>query len=154
VHPGRKNDIAGLEIVEILKEAGANMSRVIMCHIDNRVRGHAARCQIAKSGCYLEYDVFGWSSFLPVSLYRDSGIDLPTDSQRIYEIMDLIREGYLEQVIVSQDICFKTWRARYGGRGYAHISNYIIPLMLSKGMSQEQIDKIMVENPKRILTFV
>jgi phosphotriesterase-related protein len=44
-------------------------------------------------------------------------------------------------------------RVKYGGREYAHILNYAIPLMLDKGMTQEQIDTIIIDNPKRLLTF-
>ena len=154
IHPGRKDNEAALEIVEILKNAGADMKHTVISHIDVRVRGHDARCQIAKAGCYLEYDAVGWDGLAPLSLYRGSAIDIPNDAQRIYEIMELIKEGYLKQILISQDICYKTWRVCYGGRGYAHISNYIVPLMLSKGMSQEQIDAILEENPKRILAFV
>ncbi|TET95750.1 MAG: hypothetical protein E3J26_02295 [Candidatus Zixiibacteriota bacterium] len=55
---------------------------------------------------------------------------------------------------ISQDVGYKTWRVRYGGKEYAHISSYIVPLMLSKGISENQINNIMVESPKRMLTFV
>jgi len=154
VHPGRKNDVAALECVEILDKAGADLSRVIVCHIDNRVRTHKSRVEIAKAGCYLEYDVFGWEGYVPLTLYKGSGIDLPNDVQRIYEIMKLIDEGFLKQIFVAQDICYKSWRAKYGGRGYAHILNNAVPLMLSKGITQKQIDTIMIENPKRLFTFV
>jgi phosphotriesterase-related protein len=154
VHPGRMDNTAALEIVRLLQNCGADMSRTIISHIDVRVRDHSARCEIAKAGCYLEYDAVGWDGLAPLSLYRGSSIDIPNDAQRVYEIMDLIKEGYLNQILISQDICYKAWRVCYGGRGYAHISNYIIPLMLSKGMSQEQIDNIMVKNPKQLLTLI
>ncbi|MFC1903669.1 phosphotriesterase [Chloroflexota bacterium] len=154
LHPGRKNNVAALELVEIVRDAGADMKRVIIDHIDNRVRDHSARREIAKAGCYLEYDVFGWEGYVPLTLYKDSGIELPNDSQRIDEVMKLIEEGFLKQILFSQDVCFKVWRVCYGGKGYAHILNNAVPLMLSKGMTQEQINTIMVENPKRILTFV
>jgi predicted metal-dependent phosphotriesterase family hydrolase len=32
--------------------------------------------------------------------------------------------------------------------------NYAVPLMRDKGMTQKQIDTIMIENPRRIFTFV
>lgn len=153
IHPGRVNNKSALEVIEILDKAGANLNQTVISHIDARVRDHDVRRNIAKIGCYLEYDVFGWEGIPPASLYQGSAIDLPTDTQRIYEIMQLIEEGFLNQILVSHDVCFKTWRARYGGKGYAHISKYMVPLMLSKGIPQEQIDVIMIDNPKRMLTF-
>jgi len=154
IHPGRKNNIAVLEIVKILENAGADLSRIVISHIDVRVRQHSARRELGKAGCYLEYDTFGWEGIAPLSLYRNSDIDIPNDTQRIYEILQLINEGFLNQILISQDICYKTRRARYGGKGYAHISNYIVPLMLSKGITDKQINTIMVKNPKNMLTFV
>jgi len=154
VHPGRKNNIAALEIVDLLADADADLTRVIIDHIDVRVRGYNERCEIAKAGCYLEYDAFGWEGHGPLSFYGEAGIEVPNDTQRIDEIIQLINEGHLNQILISQDICYKAWRARYGGRGCAHISNYVIPMMLRKGITSEQISTIMVKNPKRALCFV
>ena len=152
IHPGRKTE-APLEIVEILDDAGADLSRVIMSHIDVRIRDHSRRCELAKTGCYLEYDVFGWEGHFPLYLTADL-LDVPNDTQRIYEIRQLIDEGYLNQILISHDISVKSKRVCYGGWGYAHISNYVVPMMLKRGLTQEQINIIMVENPKRMLCFV
>lgn len=154
IHPGRKNNVAVLELIEILKDAGADMSRVVMSHVDIRVRDHKVRGQVARSGCYLEYDTFGWQGIEPMNLYKEAGIEVPNDIQRINEIKQLIDEGFLNQILISHDVCYKLQRARYGGHGYDHIPNYIVPRMLTKGITQEQVATILVENPKRILTFV
>jgi phosphotriesterase-related protein len=42
---------------------------------------------------------------------------------------------------------------RYGGHGYAHILRNIVPQMLVRGITREQIHTMLVENPKRILQF-
>ena len=52
------------------------------------------------------------------------------------------------------DTAFKHCLSCYGGRGYAHINENVIPLMRAKGMTDDQIHTITVENPKRLLTFV
>jgi phosphotriesterase-related protein len=67
--------------------------------------------------------------------------------------MTLIKDGYINQILVGQDICFKDCLTLYGGFGYAHILNNVMPLMRAKGMSEEQIDTIVVENPRRALQF-
>jgi phosphotriesterase-related protein len=67
--------------------------------------------------------------------------------------MDLIDAGYLNQILISQDIWNKHQRRKYGGWGYDHILRNTLPVMKAKGMSQQEIDAIMVENPKRLLTF-
>ncbi len=153
VHPGR-NSKAPFEVVDILEQAGADLSRVIICHIDARIRDHEGRTQILQKGCVLEYDLWGWEGHFPSYWTADSYIDLPNDTQRIYEIRRHIEEGYLNQIVMSHDICAKTRRARYGGWGYAHILNYVVPMMRQRGITREQIDAIITANPGRLLTFV
>jgi phosphotriesterase-related protein len=41
----------------------------------------------------------------------------------------------------------------YGGYGYAHMINNLMPLMRAKGMTEEQINILMIENPTRFLQF-
>ncbi len=152
VHPGR-NRKAPFEIIGILEQAGADLSRVIICHIDARVRDHEGRLQLLKKGSVLEYDLWGWEGHFPTYWTADDYMDLPNDTQRIYEIRQLIEEGYVNQIILSHDICCKTRRVRYGGWGYAHILNYVVPMMRQRGITQEQIDTMMVSNPRRLLIF-
>lgn len=152
VHPGR-NRKAPFEIIGILEQAGADPSRVIICHIDARVRDHEGRLQLLKKGYVLEYDLWGWEGHFPTYWTADDYMDLPNDTQRIYEIRQLIEEGYVNQIIMSHDICCKTRRVRYGGWGYAHILNYVVPMMRQRGITQEQVDTMMVSNPRRLLIF-
>lgn len=152
MHPGRNRE-APFEIIEILRDAGADVGRVVISHIDARIRDHGERCRLARTGCYLEYDLWGWEGHFPSYWTADDFLDLPNDTQRIYEMLQLIDEGYLNQLLISHDMCIKSRRVRYGGWGYSHISNYAVPMMLKRGMTPEQIHTIMVENPRRLLTF-
>ena len=43
---------------------------------------------------------------------------------------------------------------KYGGTGYSFILGKFLPELRSRGISQEHIHTMMVENPQRILTFV
>ncbi len=53
VHPGR-NRQAPFDVVDILEHSRADLSRVIICHIDARVRDHEGRTQLLKKGCVME----------------------------------------------------------------------------------------------------
>ena len=150
VHPGQGEE-AAMEIVKMLGDAGADLTRTVIDHIDRAVRDPQNRIKLAKTGCYLEYDLFGREGYYPV---HHRIIDLPNDAQRINEITELINKGYLNQMLISQDIWNKTQRCAYGGWGYAHVLRDTIPVMRVKGMTEEQIHTIMVENPRRLLTFV
>lgn len=151
VHPGFSED-APLEICNILEDAGADLTRVAISHLDRTLLSSKTRLEFAKKGCYMEYDEFGFEGFYPIK-YRGV-IDFPTDVGRINWIMDLIDHGHLSQILVSHDVCFKHHRRAYGGWGYDHLLRDVVPVMRLKGMTEEQIQTIMVDNPRRLLTFV
>lgn len=65
----------------------------------------------------------------------------------------LIKEGYEDRLLISHDIHTKNSLTKYGGHGYSHILKNIVPKMLTRGISQQQVDKILIHNPKRWLTF-
>jgi len=122
--------------------------------------GGSTLVDMTNTGCYIEYDTFSFEGWMPENcrmvLSEDNPVkaDLPNDAARINEIMALVEEGFLNQILISQDHCFKSRLCRYGGPGYAHILNNVVPLMRQKGITEEQIHTILVENPKRLLSFV
>lgn len=148
IHPGR-NTSAPLEIIAILSKAGADIGRTVICHIDRTLRQPKDLQKLAETGCYLAYDMCGEEGYYALSI-----VDLPNDHQRVNEIMQLINQGYLNQILISQDICTKHRLRRYGGHGYDHILRNMVPVMRVKGMSDEQIHVLLVENPQRLLRFV
>lgn len=149
IHPGQHEDSA-MQAIRIVEEAGADLSRTIMDHIDRAVRDRDNRIAIAKTGVYMEYDLFGREGYYPLEHRK---IDLPNDHMRINEIMDLMDMGFTDQLLISQDIWNKTQRRKYGGWGYAHILDNTLPVMKSKGMTDADIRHLMVENPARLFAF-
>jgi len=150
IHPGRLDE-SPLQIVDIIKKAGADMSRVVIEHIDRTAYSFETMVEIAKAGCYLEFDCFSMEGYYP----RRYGVfDIPNDAQRVNYIIRLIELGHLNQVLIATDTAMKYRLTAYGGPGYAHIPENVIPWMRDKGMSEEVIRTITEENPKRLLTFV
>jgi phosphotriesterase-related protein len=66
----------------------------------------------------------------------------------------LIDAGYADRILLSQDVCTKMQLKRYGGTGYSFIMEKFLPEMRSRGVSEEHVRMMMVENPQRILTLV
>jgi phosphotriesterase-related protein len=149
IHPGRDPE-APLEIVRELDKVGANLRRTIMAHIDRTIFDMGAVFELAGTGVYVEYDLFGQES----SFYPFSPIDMPSDAQRLAQLQELVVKGYLGQILIAHDICTKTRLIRYGGHGYDHLLRNIIPRMRRKGFLDEHIHTILVENPKRLFAFV
>lgn len=157
IHPGNSPDCP-FEIIEVLAKAGADISRVVISHVDARIFDHNTRVKLAKTGCYLEYDCFSFEGWyqrrMVLSEANLKKCDVPNDAGRLNEIMALIDEGFLNQILISHDHCLKYRLWHYGGPGYAHILENVVPLMREKGMSEEQINALLIENPKRLLQFV
>ena len=150
IHPGRHEN-SPLEIVRTLADAGADISRVVMGHMDRTGFTLEAALAIAKTGCCMEYDTFGPVPFYPL---RFGVFNRPCDRERIEQIMALMDAGYLHNILISQDVCLKTKLVQYGGGGYAHILRNIVPQMLARKMTPQEIHTIMEENPRRILGFL
>jgi phosphotriesterase-related protein len=150
IHPGR-DESSPLEIIAILHESGADLRRTIMGHLDRTVYDRGILREIAATGCYLEWDLFGnEASYYPFNAV----VDMPNDSMRIDTIAWIASEGFGDRVLVAHDVCKKHQLSRWGGHGYSYIPAHIVPRMRARGYSDDLIDAILVDNPAAVLTFV
>jgi phosphotriesterase-related protein len=151
VHPSMSDELV-IENIKILKDAGADLTRVAISHVDGFEYSAATRRRLLEAGCYISYDGFGQL----VYHFRASGrvLNGHSDIQRINEIIRMIEDGYIDQILIAQDYCFKSCLAAYGGYGYAHILNNVLPFMRLKGMSDDKIHTLLVDNARRFLEFV
>ena len=79
--------------------------------------------------------------------------DVPNDTQRIAQIKDLMEHGFGSQILISHDICYKCRYIKFGGHGYGHIMENAIPAMRRRGLTGEQIQNLLVDNPGRFFSF-
>ena len=149
IHPGRDQD-SPAEIVRVLQETGADITKTVMSHLDRTIQDDAILLELASTGIFLEYDMFG----IELSYYQPNPtVDMLSDGQRIQKIKQLVSEGYEDKVLIAHDIHTRHRLVKYGGHGYAHIQMNVVPKMLQRGISQEVIDKIQIFNPQAWLTY-
>jgi phosphotriesterase-related protein len=150
IHPGRREDLP-LEIATTVKSWGADLSRTIISHIDRTILDVEPLLRLAETGVVLEFDMFGVeNTYYPLN----EAVDLPNDGMRLRLIRALLDHGHLDQVVISHDIDCRTRLSNFGGHGYGHILRNVVPLMKARNYTQAEIDGILVENPKRLLTFI
>ena len=149
IHPGR-NERSPEQIIGILRDAGADLGKTIMGHLDRTVTERATLKQIVEAGCYLEWDLFGREQSYYV---LDPGFDLPSDAKRLDDIAWAVSQGYGDKVVIAHDIFTKHRLLKYGGHGYFYILANIVPRMRERGFDEASINKILVDNPARALTF-
>jgi phosphotriesterase-related protein len=129
----------GLVQLDVLEEEGVDLRKVIVGHADSYLRldYHEA---IAERGAYVQYDGIGRSHIYP-------------DKKRVSMLAEMIGRGHVERLLLSTDRCWRSDLHAYGGLGYDHILVNFIPMLKEAGISDEQVDIMTVENPKRVLPF-
>jgi phosphotriesterase-related protein len=157
IHPWAQN---GMEAVQILTDNGANPNRISINHVDVVIDVEYCR-RVANTGAYIEFDNFGKEYYID-SAYRGftgkastdrayAGGVFARDIERVYAIKDLIDTGHIAKILMSTDVCLKTLLHHYGGWGYDHILTHIVPMLLEQGVTGEQIDTILRDNPGKLL---
>jgi phosphotriesterase-related protein len=136
---------AGNAILDILEKAGADLGKVALCHLDPTMSDAGYADSLAKRGAYIEYDLFD------THIMSFEGLFLPSDSERIAAVMEQIRRGNLGRVLLSNDTCMKIKLTRWGGHGYAHILENIVPRFLREGLAVDQVNTMLRGNPMRFL---
>ncbi|BET02942.1 Parathion hydrolase-related protein [Nesidiocoris tenuis] len=148
-HPGR-NAKAPFEIIRLYAEAGGQLRKADMSHLDRTLQQTGELLEFAKLGTYCQFDLFGTE----VSYYMlATEIDFPSDAQRIDRIKNLIENGYSDKILVSHDIHTRHRLVDYGGHGYSHLLTNVRPQMKNKGISEENLKKIFESNPATWLCF-
>jgi phosphotriesterase-related protein len=137
-----------LELLDIVEEEGLPPERVVMSHLDRTIYEDLSyQTELAERGAYVEYDLWGLEAYLEE--YNDG---LPSDIRRMEWATELIDAGYADRLLFSQDTWSKMQLRRYGGYGYAHVLEDVVPMLRANGVTDDQLDAILVENPRRVLT--
>lgn len=149
IHPGR-NEKAPLELLKAVDGWGGDLRRTVLAHVERTIYDRGVLDEVAATGAYLNYDLFGHDeSYYPLA--ADSY--MPADHERIEQIEHLVGDGRSSQILLAHDVCSKHRLKRYGGHGYDHIPARIVPRMRARGMHDEDVRMVLVDNPTRMLTF-
>ena len=149
IHPGR-NQRAPLEIVDFIEREGGDVGRTIMAHVEVRIFDEGILRELGATGVYLEYDTFGLDVPFPA---HAPDTFMPSDFQRIEQILGLIADGYGDRILLAHDNCTKHRLRKYGGHGFDHILGTVVPWMRRQGIGEDQLTALLTDNPRRILTF-
>ena len=137
-----------LDILDILADGGADLRRVIVGHADSTsFESVGSLAAVAARGAMVEIDAWGWEGFLSLDSWA------PSDAHRLKLTRGLIAEGLAGQLLLSQDVCEKRQWRRFGGRGYAHIPTFVVPLLRHHRVPEAAIDQMLIENPAKLLTI-
>ena len=134
----------GLDQQRIFSEEGVDLTRVVIGHCgDTQDLDYLQR--LIDAGSILGMDRFGIDGYL-------------TTEQRVEVVAELCRRGHADQLVLSHDAsCYIDWiegevpLAPLPNWHYLHISEDVIPALLDAGVTDAQIETMLVDTPKRFL---
>jgi phosphotriesterase-related protein len=134
----------GDEQQRVLTAAGVPAHRIVIGHSCGS-SDHAYHMRIARGGSYLGFDRFGLDVLHP-------------DAERVSSLLALIRAGAGDRVVVSHDSVW-CWRGQpippeilaelMKVWNPSHFSTRIVPRLKDGGASDADIDRLLVQNPRR-----
>ncbi len=148
VHPGRDPG-ACPQIIDILGTAGADLSRVVLCHMDRTYPDGTGVAALLDQGVCVEWDFFG----IEQSHYWMGDVELPTDRGRLRLIDAMVAAGHGDRIVISHDICTRTRLRHWGGHGYGHVLTNVVPLMRRLGFDPATIQNLVRDTASRLLTL-
>jgi phosphotriesterase-related protein len=133
----------GLEQQRIFAEEGVDLTRVVIGHSgDSTDIGYLE--ELVAAGSYLGMDRFGADVYLPFE-------------ERVATVATMCERGHADKMVLSHDAsCFIDWlpeemvAAALPNWHYLHIHNDVLPALRQRGVTDEQIDTMLIHNPRKI----
>lgn len=132
----------GLEQQRIFIEEGVDLSRVVIGHSGDTTDVDYLE-ELIGNGSYLGMDRFGVDVYLP---FED----------RVNTVARMCERGHADKMVLSHDAaCFMDWVPEellpaLPNWHYLHIHNDVIPALKERGVTDEQLTTMLVDNPRKI----
>jgi phosphotriesterase-related protein len=137
-HPGSKT---GLEVQRVLADEGVAPPSVLLAHSGDTTDADHLQ-ELAEAGFLLGMDRFG--------------IDLVmTHDQRVGIVAEMCTRGFAGSMVLAQDAaCYIDWiqpdlMPMLPDWNYLHVQRDVVPALLERGVTQDQVDQMLIANPKR-----
>jgi len=143
--------------LDIVAEEGADLGRVILGHADEIADDLPLMLEVLERGVYVQFDLIGRTQPLTREVLKGEYRDMPGPSITMVvgqAIPRLMERGYEDRILLSHDVCWKVHLKKFGGFGFSYILEKFLPHLRDLGVTDRQIDKMMVHNPAAVLPFV
>lgn len=135
----------GHKVLDIAAVEGAELRHTVLCHMNPSHDDLAYQGELASRGAFLEYDMIGMDFF-----YADQQVQCPSDEEVARAIVKLVEQGHIDRILLSHDVFLKMMLTRYGGNGYAYILKHFLPRLKRHGLTDQQLDTLMRDNPRSV----
>ncbi len=141
----------GPEQAALLLDAGADPAKVVIGHMCGRAKDVGYQLETLRHGVGVAFDRIGLNRMMN---------DI-TDEDRMDMVVDLIGRGFGDRVFLSHD-SVNHWKGRDASGfhrlpgaehwGIGRIGEHVVPGLLDRGLSVEDVDRLLVDNVKRLWT--
>jgi phosphotriesterase-related protein len=135
----------GHRVLDIVAAEGGVLAHTVLCHMNPSGADIGYQTSLAARGAFLGFDMIGMDFW-----YADQGVQCPPDEQNAAAIAGLISAGFLDKLLLSQDVFLKMMLTRYGGFGYAYLQRHFLPRLLRHGVADTALTRLMIDNPRRV----
>jgi phosphotriesterase-related protein len=133
----------GVEQQGIFADEGVDLTRVVIGHSGDTTDLDYLE-ELIGNGSYIGMDRFGADVFLPFE-------------ERVNTVAAMCGRGHADKMVLSHDAsCFIDWLPEemvpvvLPNWHYLHIHNDVIPALKDRGVTDEQLTTMLVDNPRRI----
>lgn len=133
---------SGLDAQRVLREEGADLTKVVIGHSGDSTDLDYLM-ELADAGSILGMDRFGLDVLLPFE-------------QRVDTVAELAKRGYADRMVLAHDAsCFIDWFDPHAKAqavpkwNFRHISEDVLPALMQRGVSEDQIQTMLVDNVRR-----
>ncbi len=131
-----------LDQVDLFESAGVSLDRVVIGHLnDIKQEPAVVPMAIAKRGAYVAFDHSGKP-------------DDPRADEYVKTSLTLLDAGLVHRICLSSDFANEKYLRRNGGPGIDMTITNFVPRLRRAGLDDATLRTILVENPRRVLTFV
>ena len=128
----------GLPQLDILQREGVDPRHVVIGHCD-MVPSMEYHQAVADRGAFVEFDTI-------------RGRDEFVTMRQVEYVMNMVRRGHIEQVLISHDLCLTTLYQAYGGNRYTFIFDSFLDLLGDAGLNADELRVITIDNPARAVS--
>src|SRR5579864_8215111 len=134
----------GLDQQRVFSEEGVDLARVVVGHSGDSTDLDYLR-ELLAAGSVLGMDRFGVDAYCPTP-------------QRVETVARLCESGWARGMVLSHDAgCHMDWfddeflNQAQPNWNFLHISRDVLPALEARGVTDEQVQTMLVDNPRRIL---
>jgi phosphotriesterase-related protein len=142
LHPWARR---GHEALDLVEQAGGDLSKVVLCHLDPQIRGGLDyHRELIDRGATIAFDIWGDED-------QYGHVAMPSDDERVAATLELVADGRGHALVHSQDVCTKTQLRAFGGAGYDHLPRVVGPKLAAAGLDPAEVHRQLAGNALALL---